>query len=208
MNSEAKQQILLCSLAAAACTAAYFLADIALAQYFQGQRDTSLYLAFRFLAQTGRARPYLIAGAIAWLACRWLRPERAPYAGYFVVTVAITGIAALLIKMIFARYRPGLFFDESLYGFFLFHYRSSYLSFPSGHAVTYMAVCGALGRLFPRWFWPLCAAGIVLSFGRVITTQHYLSDVIAGAWLGYAGSALIWHWFFEKDKERAEIVRE
>ncbi len=208
MNFRTSQHTILFSLAVAACTAAYFLWDIPIARFFHGQRGSSLYLAFRFLAQTGEARPYLIAGAIAWLACRWLRPERTPYAGYFIVTVALTGSAALLIKMIFARYRPTLLFEESLYGFHLFHYQLPYLSFPSGHATTCMAVAGALGRLFPRWFRLLCAAGIVLSFGRAITTQHYLSDVIAGAWLGYAGSALTWHWFFEKDKDRAEIVRE
>lgn len=208
VKSQITGHVALFLLAAAGCVAAFFLWDIPLAEYFWAHRGSWLYVLFRSLAKSGESHPYLIAGAIAWAACRAWRSERAAHAGYFFVTVAATGLMALLVKMALARYRPDMFFDEELYGFLLMHHKTQYLSFPSGHATTYLAVCGALGRLYPRCFWPLCVMGFMLSFGRVVTTHHYLSDVIAGAWLGYAGSALFWPWFFARHKERLDSVQE
>lgn len=208
MKSEIIRHLALFLLAAAGCLAAFFLWDIPLAEYFRAHQESWLYVVFRVLAKSGTSHPYLIAGAIAWAASRAWRPERAAHAGYFFVSVAATGLVAVVVKMALARYRPGMLFDEELYGFLLMHHKTQYLSFPSGHATTYLAVCGALGRLYPRYFWPLCVMGFVLSFGRVVTTHHYLSDVIAGAWLGYAGSALIWHRFYERQREQLDSVQE
>jgi len=60
------------------------------------------------------------------------------------------------------------------------------LTFPSGHAAFVFAVFAVLARAFPeaRWWFLFLACGVALS--RVLMGEHFLSDVIAGAGVGYA----------------------
>jgi membrane-associated phospholipid phosphatase len=59
-----------------------------------------------------------------------------------------------------------------------------YEAFPSGHTTIAMAIASVLIRAFPRqrilWMTPVA----LLAFGLVVTDVHWLSDVIAGAYLG------------------------
>lgn len=88
-------------------------------------------------------------------------------------------LVAILFKLAIARARPfDLIKTIPLLG--LIDY-----SFPSGHATVTFAVLPILDREFPKikWFW----IGFVLlvAFSRIYTLEHYLSDVIAGALIGY-----------------------
>ena len=56
-------------------------------------------------------------------------------------------------------------------------------SFPSGHATTIWACGVALAILFPRWRLLWYALAILVSMSRVIIGAHYLSDVLAGAYV-------------------------
>jgi undecaprenyl-diphosphatase len=58
-------------------------------------------------------------------------------------------------------------------------------SFPSGHTLTAFAVVTPLIGHYPGLTWHLlfCAASIAAS--RVVLGMHFLSDVVAGAALGY-----------------------
>jgi membrane-associated phospholipid phosphatase len=64
--------------------------------------------------------------------------------------------------------------------------RHSGLTFPSGHAALAFASFAVLGAAFPRarWWFLFLACGIAAS--RVLMGEHFLSDVIAGAGVGYA----------------------
>lgn len=62
--------------------------------------------------------------------------------------------------------------------------------FPSGHATLAFALFVALGVLLPRGriLFLVLATGVALS--RVVMGEHFLSDVVAGAGIGY-GSAVL-----------------
>jgi 4-amino-4-deoxy-L-arabinose transferase-like glycosyltransferase/membrane-associated phospholipid phosphatase len=65
-------------------------------------------------------------------------------------------------------------------------------SFPSGHAATAFSLAYCLSRFYPKvrpLVWPL-AFGVGMN--RVVTVRHFVSDVVAGASLGF----LISHWIF------------
>jgi len=57
-------------------------------------------------------------------------------------------------------------------------------SFPSGHAMTAFTVASALSWYFPGHpgLW-IAAGGVAVS--RVLTGQHFVSDVIAGSFMGW-----------------------
>jgi undecaprenyl-diphosphatase len=66
---------------------------------------------------------------------------------------------------------------------------------PSGHATTAAAAAIAIGALWPKarlamWMY---AAAIMAS--RVIIEAHYVSDVIAAAFVGAFGAVVVRNWF-------------
>jgi membrane-associated phospholipid phosphatase len=83
-----------------------------------------------------------------------------------------------------------------------------HLSLPSGHATLAFAACTALSFFFPlgrRWFLAL-ACGVALS--RVLMGEHFLSDVIAGAAVGYVSARLVFAfpWIRFMSQPRAELL--
>jgi membrane-associated phospholipid phosphatase len=68
------------------------------------------------------------------------------------------------------------------------------VSFPSGEAATALAAAYVLARLLPRWKAAFYATAALAAVARLVNGAHYLSDVVAGALLGYALGALVFHW--------------
>jgi membrane-associated phospholipid phosphatase len=94
------------------------------------------------------------------------------------------------------RNNPSLIHD-GVYGFNPFHEAGiAYASFPSGHTAAICALMSVLWICYPR-FWPVYLAAILaVSIGLVGADYHFLSDVIAGAFVGTsAGWMLVaaWH---------------
>ena len=69
---------------------------------------------------------------------------------------------------------------------------SNRLSFPSGHAANAVAIARVVQRRSGnRWGLPLYAVAALTAVGRLEDGRHYLSDVTAGATVGYiVGSAV------------------
>jgi membrane-associated phospholipid phosphatase len=81
------------------------------------------------------------------------------------------------------RNNPSLIRD-GVYGFHPFHGGRAYESFPSGHTAVTFAVVSVLWICYPR-FRPLFAViGLGVAVGLVGANFHFLSDVIAGAFVG------------------------
>jgi len=60
-------------------------------------------------------------------------------------------------------------------------------SFPSGHATSYFAATTVYTRKWPELAPFVAVGGLLMCLSRVHLGEHYPSDVIAGAALGYAG---------------------
>jgi membrane-associated phospholipid phosphatase len=87
------------------------------------------------------------------------------------------------------------FLRDGVYGFNFMHGGTTYQSFPSGHMAALCAASAVLWIVYPqlRWLWFLAAftVGAVL----VGTNYHFLSDVVAGAFVGVSAgwfAAAIW----------------
>ena len=76
------------------------------------------------------------------------------------------------------------FIRDNVFGFFPFNGGSGYASFPSGHATAICTVMTVLWICYPR-FRPLYALYMAaVAVGLVGANFHFLSDVIAGGFLG------------------------
>ena len=79
---------------------------------------------------------------------------------------------------------PSLIRDGT-YGFNFFHGGQGYASFPSGHTSATCAVMAVLWFCYPRWrpLYGLVIALVVI--GLIGADYHFLSDIIAGGFLGW-----------------------
>ncbi len=116
--------------------------------------------------------------------CRCQAAQISRVGGYLLISIALSGLLANLVKRIIGRARPVHFHDWGAFGFSPFNGHASFESFPSGHATTIGAFFAALAFLFPRYRFVFAACALWLASTRVMIGAHYPSDVIAGLALG------------------------
>lgn len=110
---------------------------------------------------------------------------------------AFTGIVAQIIKPIIESPRPQSYFAPEWLPFFIkdiIHIGNT--SFPSGHTVTAFAMATVI-VLFTNNKWRhllLLLLSVLVGFSRVYLSQHFLIDVLAGSFIGVAGSVLCVYW--------------
>jgi membrane-associated phospholipid phosphatase len=107
------------------------------------------------------------------------------------VSLAVAIIIKDQLKFAFGRPWPETwvhdnpsFIRDGLYGFRPFHGGAGYASFPSGHTTMICTVMTVLWICYPRFraVYALCMAAVAV--GLVGANFHFLSDVIAGGFLG------------------------
>jgi membrane-associated phospholipid phosphatase len=64
-------------------------------------------------------------------------------------------------------------------------------SFPSGHTATAVGLAIALTMLYPRGWWLFGMLAILAATQRIDSQAHYLSDVLAGAAIGFLVASLV-----------------
>jgi membrane-associated phospholipid phosphatase len=102
------------------------------------------------------------------------------------ISLAVAVIIKDELKYAFGRTGPG----DDVFGFFPFHGGPGYASFPSGHATAICAVITVFWICYPRFrpLYALCVAAVTV--GLVGENFHFLSDVIAGGFLGISAGWL------------------
>jgi membrane-associated phospholipid phosphatase len=165
---------------------AYEWIDIPLARALQNI-DPATRAIFAFVTRFGEGGVYLVPLGLVFL-WAWLKRAElwATRAGFVFVTIAVPGIVADIMKPVFARARPVLLFRENLFGFTWGSPHANAWSFPSGHSITVTALAVALYAIYPP-AWPAYALlALAVMASRIVLDQHYLSDVIAGFYIGFA----------------------
>jgi membrane-associated phospholipid phosphatase len=134
---------------------------------------------------------FVICGLVAVSGCRFSR------LGTTISMCVISTVATVLVKnelkFVFGRtwpetWGPGIisFVGNGAYGFHYFHYGRSFESFPSGHAAIVAAVLSVPGIMFQRLRIIAAICIILVDISLVMLNLHFLSDVIAGSFVGFS----------------------
>ncbi|MBB4954819.1 undecaprenyl-diphosphatase [Agrobacterium vitis] len=103
---------------------------------------------------------------------------------YAFLSIALSGLAANLLKKAIGRARPEQFLQTGAFDFLPFAGSARFESFPSGHSTTVGAVFMIAALICPRYRLPFLIAALWLGMTRVLVGAHYPSDVIAGLCFG------------------------
>ncbi len=108
------------------------------------------------------------------------------FALYWGADIVVAFALTALLKFTLARYRPIELINHNLYGFHFFSMQHNLNSTPSGHvALGFAALVGLGRRLKKQWIMALLVAlAVVIALSKLIIADHYISDVIFGAYVG------------------------
>jgi membrane-associated phospholipid phosphatase len=178
------------------CVVGYFFFDLPIAEYCNSIfSNTKIRRVLKDISKLGIATFYLIFSAIIFLFFRFIR-KRAIWSnrGLFVfLSISLSGVLILIIKFIFGRYRPKMFFKEQLYGFEFFQLEGKITSLPSGHASTIVALMLSLYFISPKYRVIYFIIAFVIVISRVLVCHHYLTDVVVGSYVAVIATLCLKH---------------
>jgi membrane-associated phospholipid phosphatase len=105
---------------------------------------------------------------------------------YVMGTVLPFSLAAkMVLQRLFGRIEARVWLsDPDSYGFHWFHGTGSFRGFPSGHMLVFTPLFLVLWHFYPRYRLLYGIMWLGLAAALIATDYHFLSDVIAGAYIG------------------------
>ena len=101
-------------------------------------------------------------------------------------TIMTTGITVNIMKAIIGRRRPP---GPSDYDHFTTS--NSYHAMPSGHTATAFALAAVIAEHYPDYDWLAYTVAGLVGVSRIFEDEHWATDVLAGAAVGYGSARLI-----------------
>jgi undecaprenyl-diphosphatase len=110
---------------------------------------------------------------------------------FLFLSIAASGLVTDLLKVVFGRARPKLFFSHEIFGFDWWGTKADFWSFPSGHTTTAVAIAAALYFLWPRFLPLYIGFAALVSVSRAVVGAHYASDVVVATFIAIAVTAYV-----------------
>jgi len=190
----------------------FYLWDQPVALYF-GRPDLRwFYFVNRTLTDLGLSEYYFAAAILTWAISLYVAPRfhnfhqrhsaKIDYARRwglnFLLAQIFAGLIVLVLKFSVGRQRPHITPDFNPTVFAPFNAHWDFQSFPSGHSQVMFTAATMMSIAFPRasWLWLLCA--LIICFTRVVCHDHFVSDTIFGAAIGYTGTLLALYYIKKK----------
>ena len=133
----------------------------------------------------------VITSALCWagyflLSRRGIADRRARFFKLLGISLPMAFAIKALLKWVFGRMDARVWIihpDE--YVFHWFHGGQGFQGFPSGHMLVFTPLLLALWDFYPRYRMVFLLAWLGLALALMVTEYHFLSDVVAGAYLGF-----------------------
>jgi len=112
--------------------------------------------------------------------------------GYLFFAIAVPGLFVTIVKRLIGRVRPS---DVGPFAYVPWSWRNEYASLPSGHSTTAFAAAVAIAAIWPKARIPMLIYAAIIALSRVVITAHFVSDVVAAAFVGGFGAILVRNWY-------------
>jgi membrane-associated phospholipid phosphatase len=182
----------LLTLAACAAAAALSFAklDVAVARHFWevGRHLSSLNTAFGAAVILTLESVVILTLLLARLTRGHLSRFAETLGVACLASICAYGINDQVLKPFFGVPNPAAVLHGARHVFFVVRFASA--SFPSGHMVLAGAFAGVFMRQYRASFWPLAALLLIAAVLLVVGDWHFISDVIAGTFLGVSAGLL------------------
>ena len=165
--------------------------DQNVADYYDGHRRTHVNDVMQGVGDVLSPPALLGYSAALWGAGQWLPNDELARTSFKVgEAVVYSSVIAGGIKVVVGRARPYTGADAN--DFSGWSWRDDHQSFPSDHVVAAFAAARVLSpQLTPSQRFGVYGAATLLSYSRVYQGDHWLSDVVFGAGLGYSVGAVL-----------------
>ncbi len=114
-----------------------------------------------------------------------------------------SGLVVVTLKELFGRARP--FQNKGAFRFKPFAFQDRWRAFPSGHAALSFAfstiMASAKANVFWKIFW--YSSATLVATARMYHNKHWLSDVIAGSFIGWSVARITWKHTPNSNNEQA-----
>ena len=190
--------------------------DRALSHFVETLPRTPLYYLIRDLSDLGKAMWYVVGTIVLYALfsglsafCQNLEYKEkftdwAKYFGFAALTLCVSGVLEIFLKMLIGRGRPAETADFSNMMFHPISFDHLYQSFPSGHTQTAFTCAFLVAARARSLRIPALLFGIFIAWTRIMQNAHFLSDTVGGlliAWLGL----LLTQWLVEQETLRARL---
>lgn len=115
-------------------------------------------------------------------------------------TLPVVYLIKTFFQFAFGRTTPWLILTKPIT--FDWFNKNSGGSFPSGHMAVFSAFGSAIIFFFPKYRKIVLIILTLLGIALIITNYHFLSDVIAGAYLGFIISYSLWYIFERQNSSK------
>jgi membrane-associated phospholipid phosphatase len=176
------------------CVLSWVYFDIPIAEFFHKVRIFRK--PSKYITALGNGGMW-VALAFIGMAYGLLKEKARPYYYKFLsllLGLSLSGLIVNILKVSIGRYRPRAWLHTYFYKIDPFQVSYSKCSFPSGHSQTIFAVMVSLGLIFPKGRWFFLTVAIIVSATRIALTNHFLSDVVMGAYLGTICAMICYHY--------------
>lgn len=147
----------------------------------------------RYLTDVGEGGPWVVFCFVLLISSSFVIRYKKQFRSLAIgLLCSLTAGAAILhlLKFLIGRQRPHLSENYDPLIFQPFSTNHHFNSMPSGHSQVLFAVAFNLALYFPKYRRSIYITAFLFAFTRVIVTQHFFSDVLAGCLTGYLGAAL------------------
>lgn len=165
----------------------------------------------REITNVGLFENYFVPAFILWagaqILLKWNKTKNrhrmqyiATQATWLMYCLLFSGLWTHIFKFLIGRQRPKISpaFDPYIFQPFTAHW--DFHSLPSGHSQVMFTVATFLAFVLPKYKYGFYSVAFIMAFTRVMTRDHFYSDVLMGLAVGHLASVVLLYWLSQRNK--------